>query len=131
MNEPVVNTIDDYIRLFPPDVQILLGAMRKVIADNAPGATEKISYGVPTFFLHGNLVHFGAFKGHISFFPGGGNLGDLEAEVAAYRTGKGTLRFASDQPLPLDLVRRIVILRVRQNIEKDRAKKAARKTAPA
>ena len=80
----------------------------------APDAQEAISYGIPTFKLHGNLVHFAAFKTHISFFPMSSPMEAFKEEVAEYKTGPGTLQFPLDEPLPLELIRRIVQYRVKE-----------------
>ena len=115
-------SIDDYIAGFPAEIQVLLQQMRQTIHEAAPEATEAISYQMPTFKLHGNLVHFAAFKDHIGFFPAPSGIDAFTEEIAPYRTGKGTLRFSLTEPLPLDLVRRIVLYRVQEN-----SAKAARK----
>ena len=116
-------SIDDYIAGFPAEIQVLLQQMRRTIHEAAPEATEAISYQMPTFKLHGNLVHFAAFKDHIGFFPAPSGIDAFTEEIARYRTGKGTLRFSLTEPLPLDLVRRIVLYRVQEN-----SAKAARKS---
>ena len=108
-------TIDEYIRAFRPEVQTLLGAMRQAIREAAPEATEAISYQIPTFKLNGNLVHFAAFKHHIGFYPGAGGIQAFEQELSAYKGAKGSVQFPFNQSLPLDLVKRIVAFRVRQN----------------
>lgn len=120
-------TIDSYIAQFPPEIQALLQAMRAAIHAAAPEATEAISYQMPTFKLHGNLVHFAAFKDHIGFFPAPSGIDAFTDELTPYRTGKGTLQFALDKPLPLDLVRRVVLYRVRENTAKAAVKKGKRK----
>lgn len=120
-------TIDSYIAQFPPEIQALLQAMRTAIHAVAPEATEAISYQMPTFKLHGNLVHFAAFKDHIGFFPAPSGIDAFTEELAIYRTGKGTLQFSLDKPLPLDLVRRVVLYRVQENTAKAAVKKGKRK----
>lgn len=111
-----LTTIDDYIASFPKAVQVRLEAIRQVIRDEAPGAEETIKYHMPTYVLHGNLVYFAAWKEHIALYP---ITADMEAtiiELGGYKTsGKGTVQFPHDQPLPLDLVRRIVAMRVAEN----------------
>jgi uncharacterized protein YdhG (YjbR/CyaY superfamily) len=111
-------SIDDYIAGFPAEIQVLLQQMRQTIHEAAPEATEAISYQMPTFKLHGNLVHFAAFKDHIGFFPAPSGIDAFTEEIAPYRTGKGTLQFSLTEPLPLDLVRRIVLYRVQENTAK-------------
>lgn len=116
-------TIDEYIAAFPPDVQAILQKVRATIREAAPGAQEKIGYGVPTFTLHGNLVHFAAFKNHFSFFPDPSGIEHFIDEVSQYRAGKGTLQFPLDQPIPYDLIRRITEFRVQENLAKAETKK--------
>jgi uncharacterized protein YdhG (YjbR/CyaY superfamily) len=114
----VPETIDAYIAPFPPDIQERLQAIRAVIRDAAPEATEAISYQMPTFKLHGNLVHFAAFKNHIGFYPAPSGIEAFKDDLAAYQSSKGAIRFPLDKPLPLDLVRRIVLYRVQENTTK-------------
>ena len=112
--KPVKN-IDEYISRAPKEVQIRLRELRKIISEEVPEAVEAISYQMPTFKLQGkNLVHFAAFTNHIGFFPTASHLESSLPEVAQYRTGKGTLQFIHDKPLPLELVRKIVRVRVRE-----------------
>jgi uncharacterized protein YdhG (YjbR/CyaY superfamily) len=115
-------TIDTYIAGFPEDVQAILQQIRRTIHETAPEATEAISYGMPTFKLHGNLVHFGAFKSHIGFYPVPSGVEAFKDELAAYKQGKGSVQFPLDKPMPLDLIRRIVEFRVQES----KAAKAAR-----
>jgi uncharacterized protein YdhG (YjbR/CyaY superfamily) len=112
---PTVTSIDQYIAGFPREVQTRLAAMRSTIQRAAPQATEKISYRIPTFYLNGNLVHFAAFKNHIGFFPTGKGVSAFEKELSGYKHAKGSIQFPMDKPLPLQLIRRIVQLRVKQN----------------
>jgi uncharacterized protein YdhG (YjbR/CyaY superfamily) len=111
-------TIDQYIAGFPTDVQAMLQEIRKTIKKAAPEAVEKISYGIPTFFLKSNLVHFGGYKNHIGFYPGSGAINQFKEELSAYEQSKGTVRFPLDKPVPLDLIRRVTEVRVRENLEK-------------
>jgi uncharacterized protein YdhG (YjbR/CyaY superfamily) len=120
-------SIDDYIATFPPDIQAKLETMRATIHAAAPDATEKISYQMPTFALHGNLVHFAALKQHIGFYPTPSGITAFPQEMARYTSTKGAAQFPLDQPLPLDLITRIVRFRVTENREKAAAK--ARKRA--
>ena len=125
MKSSPYSTIDEYIATCPKDVQ-RLHELRQAIREAAPTAEEAISYQMPTFKLHGNLIHFAAFKDHISLFPAGAGLAPLEKQIAPYRTGKGTLQFPNDKPLPLGLVKRIVRLRVKENLAKANAEKTSR-----
>ncbi|MCB0245662.1 MAG: DUF1801 domain-containing protein, partial [Anaerolineae bacterium] len=109
---------DEYISGFPSDVQVVLQTLRQTIHQAAPDAVEKISYGMPTFTLKGNLVHFGAFKTHIGFYPTPSGIEKFKDELAVYKGAKGSVQFPLDEPLPLDLVRRIVEFRVEENLAK-------------
>lgn len=115
--EPAKN-IDEYIAAYPVGVQALLQTMRTTIHQAAPDAVEAMAYGIPTFKLNGNLVHFGGYKNHIGFYPAPMGIEAFKAETAQYETGKGTLQFPIDQPLPLELVSRIVKFRVEKNLAK-------------
>jgi uncharacterized protein YdhG (YjbR/CyaY superfamily) len=114
----VPGTIDEYISGFPPDVQELLHNVRKTIHEAAPDAEEAISYQIPTFKLNGNLVHFAGFKSHIGFYPTPSGTKMFQDELAPYKLGKGSIRFPLDQPIPYDLIRRIVKFRVSENSQK-------------
>ena len=116
-------TIDEYIATFPEDVQQKLQALRQVIKEAAPQAEEAISYGMPAFKLHGNLVHFAAFKNHIGFYPTPSPIETFSDELSPYNVSKGAIQFPKDQPMPLDLIRRIVLNRVQANQEKQANKK--------
>ncbi len=123
--EPVKITyesIDDYIIQAPLEIRKKLEAVRKVIHEAAPEAEEKISYQMPTFFLHGNLVHFAAFKKHIGFYPAPSGIEAFQEELAQYKGAKGSVQFPLDKPLPLDLISRIVKFRAAENREKAAAK---------
>ena len=109
------STIDGYIRAFPRDVQEKLRQLRSIVASEAPGATEKISYRMPTFFLNGNLVHFAAYARHIGFYPTPSGIEAFRNELAKYRSSKGAIQFPLDEPLPAGLIRKMVRLRVKEN----------------
>lgn len=113
-----IQTIDDYIREAPEEVQEVLQTLRRVIQEEAPEAEEAIRYQIPTFILHGNLVHFAAFKNHIGFYPVPSGVAAFQQELAAYKQGKGSVQFPLDQPMPYDLIRRIVRFRMAENLEK-------------
>ncbi|BBI35493.1 iron chaperone [Cohnella abietis] len=115
-------SIDEYISQFPPEVQELLQTLRKVIQESAPDAQEKISYQMPTFVLHGNLVHYAAYKNHIGFYPAPSGIHAFQRELAKYKAAKGSVQFPLTEPLPYELVRKIVKVRVAENIEKAKAK---------
>lgn len=105
-------SIDEYIAVFPPEVQVKLRKIRAVISDAAPDAEEAIRYGIPTFRLEGsNLVHFAAFKDHISFFPTASGVEHFRQELSTYRLSTGTVQIPLDMPVPYDLIRRITAFR--------------------
>jgi len=113
-------TIDEYIATFPPNVQDILKEVRRAIRDSAPSAQETIAYGVPTFKLNGNLVHFGGYKHHISFFPGGPSaIEAFKKELSSYKQSKGTVQFPLERPIPLELVKRMVKFRVKENLSRN------------
>jgi uncharacterized protein YdhG (YjbR/CyaY superfamily) len=115
-----LTTIDEYIASFAPEVQEKLQAVRAVIRRAAPDAEEAIRYGIPTFRLNGsNLVHFAAFKDHLSFFPTASGVGAFRQELSAYTLSKGTIQFPLDMPVPYDLVERIVRFRVEESLRKN------------
>ena len=110
---PTAGSIDGYIAGFPPKTQVLLQEVRDLIRTTAPDATETISYAIPTFDLNGkHLVHFAGFPKHIGFYPIPSGMEAFKEELAPYKQGKGSVQFPLDQPLPLDLIRRIVEFRV-------------------
>jgi uncharacterized protein YdhG (YjbR/CyaY superfamily) len=121
------STIDEYIANFPAGVQKILQELRATIKAAAPGAQEKISYQMPTFFLKGNLVHFAAYTKHIGFYPAPRGIEVFKAELSAYKGAKGSVQFPIDQPLPLDLIRRIVEFRVAENLKSAEAKAKKKK----
>lgn len=112
------STIDEYIALFPKEIQDILQKMRTTIQKAAPDATEAISYQMPTFKLNGNLVHFAGYKHHIGFYPAPSGIEAFKKELAPYTQGKGSIQFPLDQPIPYDLVTKIVQFRVKENLKK-------------
>lgn len=115
-------TIDEYIAGFPADVQDVLQKIRMTIHEAAPEATEKISYQMPTFYLKGNLVHFAAFREHIGFYPVPTGIEKFKKELSVYKQGKGSVQFPLDQPMPYDLITKIVKFRVKENLAAAAAK---------
>lgn len=111
-------TIDDYIKASPKEARDILEIIRAAIQQAAPDAKEKISYGMPTFELHGNLVHFAAFKNHIGFYATPTGHDKFHKELAKYKHGKGSVQFPRDEPMPLELISKIVKFRVRENLAK-------------
>ncbi|HEU4463448.1 MAG TPA: DUF1801 domain-containing protein, partial [Gemmatimonadota bacterium] len=113
-------SVDEYIADFPTDVQRILKKIRSTIRKAAPKAGEKIAYGIPTFTLNGNLVHFAAFKSHIGFYPDPSGIQKFARELSPYESAKGSVQFPLDQPIPYDLITRIVKFRVLENRGKAR-----------
>lgn len=106
-------SIDEYIAGFPSETQAVLREMRQVIRAVAPEATETISYAIPTFDLHGrHLVHFAGYEHHVGLYPAPTGMEAFSADFARYKTGKGSVRFPLGQPLPVDLIRRVVEFRM-------------------
>lgn len=115
--------MDEYIAGFRPDVQGILRRIRTTISDAAPEAQEAIKYGIPTFVLNENLVHFAAFKNHVGFYPTPSAIEEFKDDLSSYKSAKGSVQFPIDRPMPLGLIRRIVTFRVTEA----RAKSPARK----
>ncbi|MBZ0295538.1 MAG: DUF1801 domain-containing protein [Anaerolineae bacterium] len=118
-----LSTIDDYISMFPAEIQARLEQLRQTIKAAAPDAEEAISYQMPAFKLHGNLVYFGVSKKHIGFYPTSSGVKAFEQELGSYATSKGAIQFPNDQPIPFDLVTRIVAYRVQENLAKQKKRK--------
>lgn len=111
-------SVDEYIAAFPNDTQKLLEEIRSVIKKAAPEAEETINYAMPTFKLHGNLVHFAAYKNHIGLYPAPNGIDAFKDELSVYKGAKGSVQFPLNKPMPLDLISRIVKFRVKENLEK-------------
>src|SRR5665213_1386608 len=116
MNKKISKNIDEYLIRFPKEVQQLLKKMRLTIKKAAPKAEEKISYGIPTFTLNENLVHFAGYKNHIGFYPTPSGITAFKKELSAYKGAKGSVQFPINEPLPLTLVSRIVKFRVKKSL---------------
>jgi uncharacterized protein YdhG (YjbR/CyaY superfamily) len=110
-----INTIDEYIAIFPKNVQEILEKIRNTIRKSAPKAEETINYGIPTFKFHGNLVHFAAFKSHIGFYPAPSAIIAFKKELSQYKQAKGSVQFPIDMQLPFDIIKKIVLFRVKEN----------------
>ncbi len=110
--------MDEYIASFPIETQNILEKIRATIRQAAPDALETINYAMPTFTLKGNLVHFAAYKSHIGFYPAPSGIEKFKDEVSEYKWAKGSVQFPLDKPIPYELIRRIVIFRVKENLEK-------------
>jgi uncharacterized protein YdhG (YjbR/CyaY superfamily) len=113
-------TINEYIAVFPENVQDILEKFRQAIKKSAPEAEETINYGIPTFKLNGrNLVHFAAFKNHIGFYPTPSAIAAFKKELTPYKQAKGSVQFPLDKPIPFDIIKKIVKYRVKENEAKD------------
>ena len=119
--------MDAYISTFPKEIQDVLQQVRTAIQKAAPEATETISYAIPTFVLHGALVHFAAFKDHIGFYSTPSGTAAFQKELAAYKSGKGSVQFPLNKPMPLKLITQIVKFRVAENKAKAAKKKPSKK----
>jgi uncharacterized protein YdhG (YjbR/CyaY superfamily) len=118
------NNIDEYIAGFPKDIQTILEQIRATIKKVAPEAKESISYAIPTFTLNKTyLVYFAAFKNHIGFYPTPIGMEAFKEEFIHYKTGKGSIQFPLDKPMPFDLITKIVEFRIKENLEKAAKKK--------
>ncbi len=114
-----MSAIDDYIATFPAATRKRLRHVQRAIREEAPDAVETISYGIPTFDLNGrHLVHFAGYARHIGFYPGARVAEAFSAEFSAYKSGKGSVQFPLDRPLPVDLIRRVVQFRIKQSLAK-------------
>ncbi|MFN7119444.1 MAG: iron chaperone [Saprospiraceae bacterium] len=123
MTPTTATTIDEYIATFPEDIQAILQQIRATIKAAAPHAEETISYAMPTFKQNGVLAHFAAFKNHIGFYATPTAHDSFAKELSQYKTGKGSVQFPLDQPMPLDLIRQMVEFKLLENAEKAQAKK--------
>lgn len=123
MNKEVPQNVDEYIAAFPANVQKVLQQVRTTVKKAAPGAEEIISYAMPAFRLKGNLVYFAAFKSHIGFYSLPSGNAAFKKELANYKTGKGSIQFPLDKPMPLALITQIVKFRVEENLAKANKKK--------
>jgi uncharacterized protein YdhG (YjbR/CyaY superfamily) len=128
-NQTAPKNIDEYIAGFPQDVQEILEKIRMTIRKAAPDAEETIKYQIPTFTLKGNLVHFAAFKKHIGFYPAPTGTEKFQKALSVYKGAKGSVRFPLDKPIPFDLISKIVKFRVRENLDRAKAKQKKKRAA--
>ena len=124
--QKVPTTIDEYIADFPKDVQERLQKVRTAIKKAVPRAEETIAYGIPTFVLNGNLIHFAGYKNHIGLYPGSKPIEEFKDELTKYRLSKGTVQLPLDMPLPVGLIGRISKFCVKRNLEKAASRKGAK-----
>jgi uncharacterized protein YdhG (YjbR/CyaY superfamily) len=120
-------TVDEYIRALPPPVRRKLEAIRKLVRNLAPDATEKISYKMPAFHLNGNLLYYAAFRNHIGLFPTPSGVHAFEKELSEYTHSKGSIRFPLDEDLPMKLIGKIVRHRIKECSLKGAAKNGGHK----
>jgi uncharacterized protein YdhG (YjbR/CyaY superfamily) len=120
-------TVDEYILSFPPAVQSILKKVRATVLKAAPQAEETMKYRLPTLVLNGNLVHFGAFKNHIGFYATPTGNEQFRRELSVYKGAKGSVQFPLSEPIPFNLISKIVRFRVRENMERAAVKKTRAK----
>ena len=120
----VPETVDQYIAAFPADVKKRMQQLRKTIKAGAPNADELISYQMPGYKYFGMLVYFAAYKNHIGFYPGAGGLLEFYKELSSFKSAKGSVQFPHDEPIPYDIISKIVKFRVKQNEDKFSLKKS-------
>ncbi|MEQ9304368.1 MAG: DUF1801 domain-containing protein [Marinoscillum sp.] len=114
-----MNEVDQYISNFSPEIREKLEEIRAIIKEEIPEETKEImNYGIPTFTLNGNLIHFGGFKKHIGFYPTPAAINAFQSELSNYKGAKGSVQFPLDEPLPEELIRKIVKYRVEENLKK-------------
>ena len=121
--EKVKNSIENYSKGFPIEIQTVLEKIRVIIRKNAPEAEETIKYGIPTFTMNGNLVHFAAYKNHIGFYPTPSAIDAFKEELSVYKSAKGSVQFPLDSTIPFELIGKIVAFRVKENELKNRNNK--------
>ncbi|MCR8659679.1 iron chaperone [Paenibacillus endoradicis] len=121
-NKVIYQSVDQCIAGFQVTTQEILQSLRNMIQEIAPDATEKISYQMPTFALHGNLVHYAAYKNHIGFYPGASGIKAFEHKLSLYKSAKGSVQFPINEPLPFELISEIVKYRITDNIARYEAK---------
>ena len=117
------NSIEEYISSFPKETQALLEQVRETIRKAAPTASEVISYQMPAYKLNGILVWFAAYSKHIGFYPGASGIEAFKKELSIYKGAKGSVQFPLDKTLPLELISKIVMFRINENLQREKAKK--------
>ncbi len=114
--------IDEYIASFEGEVKNKLTQLRELIHKLVPEISETISYQMPTFVLNGNLVHFAGYKKHIGFYPAPSGISNFEEEISKYKYAKGSVQFPLNEELPIELISRIILFRVQENLTKKKLK---------
>lgn len=122
-----ITTVDAYIAQFPEETQVALNELRKTIKEAAPDAIEKIGYGMPAYNYHGSLIYYAANQKHIGLYPGSEPIEVFRDELKDYETSKGTIKIKNGEPLPINVVSKIVALRIEENLAKEEMKKAKKK----
>lgn len=118
------STVDQYLQNFPEQVQKVLGKVRQIILNQAPEAVESISYGMPAYKTYGKpLVYFAAFKNHLGLYATPSGHAEFAKELSPYKQGKGSVQFQFDEPIPYELIEKIVAFRVKENQQKYQPKK--------
>ena len=120
--KPIITTVDEYILSFPRDVQKKLTQLRNIVKRGAPQAEERISYQMPAFFLKGVLLWYGAHSNHIGFYPRAEGISRFKRELSGFKYAKGSVQFPLNQPLPVELIKRMVKYRVDENLKKSKKK---------
>jgi uncharacterized protein YdhG (YjbR/CyaY superfamily) len=113
MNQSDCSTIDEYIARYPAEIQTILGKIRQTIREAAPLAEEKISYSMPTFYQHQNLIYFGVSKTHIGIYPTPGAMTEFAPRLTEYKTSKGAFQLPLSKPIPYELIAEITRFRVK------------------
>lgn len=112
----VFNSVDEYIRSFPEEIQLALNKIRAIVKEKAPDAVESISYGMPAYKLKGKpLLYFAGFNKHIGFYATPTGHSAFSKELSKYKQGKGSVQFPFDKPIPYELIGQIVEFRVFEN----------------
>lgn len=111
----IMQEIDDYISQFPPEVQLKLGQIRNKVKELAPDAIEIIKYAIPSFTLGKNLVHYAGYKNHIGFYPAPSGILKFSEELAGYKQSKGAVQFPLSEPLPMDIIEKVLLFRIEEN----------------
>ena len=120
-NKKEIKTFEDYKMEYPPEIQRRLEEIRMAVKRVVPETKERISYNMPSFWFHGNLIYYGAFKNHIGFYPASKTVFEkFKDELKTYKqSGKGTVQFPYDKPIPLKLIRKIAKLRADENFKEN------------
>ncbi|MCW3084131.1 MAG: hypothetical protein JWP12_1497 [Bacteroidetes bacterium] len=119
MAKKSANAVDLYIADFPKETQQKLQQLREIILEAAPGAEEKLSYKMPYYSYHGRLVYFAGYKHHIGLYPMASGITKFKKEISGYKNAKGSVQFPLDEPLPVKLIRKMMVFRAKENLKKE------------